>query len=369
LLQRDQALGERNEFLRQRDGALGERSELLRQRDEQIGKTNLLIDRAARSGHRIDVIMRPAAGTRDRFLLFLHLGRTGGVTLSDIFARNFATEEFLQIDLAETQPSALGTWSHTAIERALARLQSPNIAQLRAVWGHFPHGVQACLPKPCSVVTLLRDPVDRVISNYHYWNDRVWKSEQTVEQYFLGRGHLLAFDNAMTRVLSGRPAADPPGPSLATTEELPPLTDEDFEAAANNLAGYLVVGTTDQFDETLVILGSDLCWSLSDLVYTPLNAARSRPLSTDISDWLREKILSCNRHDAALVERARAHLTRRIAAYGGDFDRHLLLFRELNSLFQRGAPAEELRRIERDALGGPTGLPQPGLPFNRAAAR
>ncbi len=43
---------------------------------------------------------------------------------------------------------------------------------------------------------------------------------------------------------------------------------------------------------------------------------------------------------------------RRIAAYRGDFDRDLSLFRELNSLYQGGTPAEELRRLEREALGG-----------------
>jgi hypothetical protein len=45
----------------------------------------------------------------------------------------------------------------------------------------------------------------------------------------------------------------------------------------------------------------------------------------------------------------RTHLARRIAAYPGDFDRDLALFGELNSLFLRGAPVEELHRLEREA--------------------
>jgi hypothetical protein len=57
-----------------------------------------------------------------------------------------------------------------------------------------------------------------------------------------------------------------------------------------------------------------------------------------------------NQFDAALVERARAHLARRIAAYPGDFERDLALFRRLNALFQEGASAGYLRRTEYDAV-------------------
>jgi galactose-3-O-sulfotransferase len=351
LRQRDRAIGERNEYLRQRDVALGERNEFLHQRDLAIGQKNLLIDWAERHAHRTELIGRPAAATRDRLVLFLHLAKTGGVTLSDIFVRNLTTEEFLRIQMAETQASALGTWSHVAIERALGRLPESDVARLRAVWGHYRHGIQAHLPTPCAVVTLLREPVDRIISAYHYTNgDGASKDLKWLEDY-LGRPHCnVGLDNYMTRILSGRAALDPvtaePDP---TTTNFPRATEADFEAAASHLDGYMVVGTTDRFDETLLVLGSDLCWSLSDLVHRPLNASASRSRDDVIPDSLREKILSWNRYDAMLFERARAHLDRRIAAYPGDFGRDLALFRKLNTLFQRDTPAEELRRLEREA--------------------
>ena len=370
LRQRDIALGERNEmlgqrnavvrerdaYLRQRDIALGERNEYLRQRDVAIGEKNLLIDWSARHAHRADMVARPAAATSGRLLLFLHLAKTGGVTFADILARNLATNEFLQIEMPETDASAIGTWSHSAVERALGRLAKPEVGNLRAVWGHYRQGIQEHLPKPCAVVTLLREPVDRVISAYHYINDVVSKQSKTFEDVFVGPHCGVGFDNYMTRVLSGRAALDPvttePDP---TTESFPRPTEADFEAAASHLDGYMVVGTTDRFDQTLLVLGSDLCWPLSDLVYRPLNARSSRSPDADISDSLREKVLNWNRYDAMLTERARAHLARRIAAYRGEFDRDLALFRDLNSLFQRGAPGEEIRRLEREARPNSSG--------------
>jgi hypothetical protein len=373
LRQRDEALGERNEFLRQRDEALGECNELLRQRDEEIGQKNLAFDRSARYAHRADVVMRPVVGTPQRLLLFLHLPKTGGVTIADILARNFTTEEFLQVDLAETAPSAIGTWSHAAIERGLARLQAPAAARLRAVWGHFGHGVQACLPAPCAVVTLLRDPVDRVLSAYFYSDDPVWRGLERLKEYLGKSDYHVGFDNGMCRILSGRAALDPtaPGPE-ATTENFPRVTQADCDAAAENLDEYLVVGTTDQFDQTLVVLGADLRWALSDLVYRPVNVTPSRLALADVPAELREKILAWNAYDAALVERARAHLARRIAAYRGDYQRDLSLFRRLNSLHQRGAPVEELRRIELEAhIADATELDgrRHGSPLHRASAR
>jgi hypothetical protein len=349
LRQRDQAIGERNEILRQRDVALGERNELLRQRDEQIGQANFMAERSARYLHRADAIMRPAAATSERLLLFLHVAKTGGMTLADILARNFATEEFLQIDMAETNASALGIWSDRTIEQALGRLQAPELAKLRVVWGHYRHGVQARLPKPCAVVTLLRDPVDRIISAYYYSNEVVGSLE-ILEKYHDRKYYHIGLDNSMSRIISGRPALDPIAAEPdATTENLAVVTEADFAAAASNLDGYLVAGTTERFDETLLVLRSDLRWSFSDLVYRRVNVTASRPAEADISDVLREKILKWNRYDALLFDRARAHLARRIAAYRGDFARDLSLFRELNSQFQRGTPVEELRRIEREA--------------------
>jgi Galactose-3-O-sulfotransferase len=352
LRQRDEAIGERNEILRQRDIALGERNEILRQRDEQIGLKNLLIGRSDRYGHRADVVTCPAAATGNQLLLFLHLAKTGGMTLADILTRNFASEEFLQIDMAEANASALGVWSPGTIEQALARLQPSEAARLRVVWGHYRHGVQALLPKSCAVVTLLRDPLDRIISAYYYSNKSVGSLE-ILEQYHVRKYYDIGFDNAMSRIISGGATLDPIAARQdATTENFPTVTESDFEAAAANLDGYLVVGTTEQFDETLLVLGRDLRWSLSDLLYTPVNVTASRPVQSNMSDALLEKILDWNRYDIRLVERGRAHLARRIAAYRGDFARDLLLFRELNSQFGRGVPLEELRRIERDAVIG-----------------
>jgi hypothetical protein len=104
LQQRDQALGERNEWQRQRDVAMAERDAFLHQRDQAIGQMNIEVERVARHVHRADMAARrgfsgSAAGTRDRILLFLHLAKTGGVTLIDIIVANLSIGDFLVIEM------------------------------------------------------------------------------------------------------------------------------------------------------------------------------------------------------------------------------------------------------------------------------
>jgi hypothetical protein len=266
--------------------------------------------------------------------------------LIDIFIRNLETKDFLVIDNAEIDASGFGTWSHSAAEKAFWRLQPSQIDDVRFVWGPYRHGVQTALPKPCACVTLLREPLERVMPHYYDWADATKNATRTLDNELLSPHGPLIVDNYMTRILNGVSALDPAQPG-ATTEGHPRVSAMDFERAANNLGSYMVVGLTDRFDETLLLLGADLGWSLSDLVYKQPNAAKSRP---DVARSVREKVLDWNRYDVALVERARAHLTRRIATYPGNFQKDLALFRKLNALFQQGVAVEDLRRMEYDAI-------------------
>jgi hypothetical protein len=307
---------ERDAYLLQRDQAIGERNELLRQRDQQA-------ERSARLAHRADLrsSRKPRVATRDRILMFPNLANTGERTLEDIVLRNFSPGEVLTIDTSEVDESAIA-WSHQAVEKALGRMRQSELDELRVVWGGCCcHGNQPHFPKPCDCVTLLRDPSEHVMSPH--------------------------LDNHMTRILSGVFAPDPVGPD-GTRENVPAVTEADFEMAAKNLDRFLVVGLEDQFDQTLLVLGAELGWSLSDLVYCPRNPPR--PAAPDPPDHVRSEVLDRNRYDAALVERGRRHLADRIASYPGDFMNSLALFRWINMLFRKGASLEELRRMEFHAL-------------------
>jgi len=357
-------VGDRSDFLRQRDVALGERNELLRQRDLAIGLTNLQADRLARHVHRSDVATRKAAAaarsgrplrnsplaiaTRDRMLFVLYLRNAGGPTLTGILLRNLETKDFLVIDNDEVQESSLGTWSDNAAEKAFARLKPSQIDDVRFVWGPYRHGLQNHLPKGSAGVTFLREPSERVILHYPDWASAT-KNPGRLDEALASGHYPLITDNYMTRILSGVATLDPPEPG-AITRDHPRVTAADFEKAVRNLDNYMLVGLTDRFDEMLLLLAAHLSWTLSDLVYRPHNPTEFRLDIAETATSVREKLLELNPYDLALVDRARTHLARLIAGYGGHFEQDLALFRRLNALFQQGAPVEDLRRMEYDAI-------------------
>jgi galactose-3-O-sulfotransferase len=354
LRQRDEALGECNELLRQRDIALGERNELLRQRDVALGEQHQLAERLEQWMHRADMAVRrgasrPAAMTCERLLLHLHLAKTGGVTLNDIIVRNLSSGEYLVIEMPPRDESALWTWSNAEVTCALAGMAADAVECIRAVLGHYGPGVQRHLPKPCAVVTILRNPVDRLLSYFYYDVQRGVRSDANLEE-FVAQGAELALDNYMTRILSGREELDPRGRSvnLASCRR---VTNDDYLAAVGSIDCSMLVGVTERFDETLVVLASMLGWSLSDLVYERRNVTASRPSAGEISPATRETLVDMNMYDQQLATYAATRLCHQIANYPGDFDSDFLLFGRLNAAHRAGASMAELRFMERAALG------------------
>src|SRR5688572_854398 len=88
-------------------------------------------------------------------LIFIHIPKTAGLTFRAILANHF---DYNQI---YPQPD---DWYYL-YEDARA-----NLANYRLFSGHFPYSVCELLPStpPPLYVTMLRDPVERFISNFHF---------------------------------------------------------------------------------------------------------------------------------------------------------------------------------------------------------
>ena len=92
--------------------------------------------------------------TADRCIVFLHIPKTGGVTLRRTLKRKysrFLSEETL------TKP-----------RQAFARVPLSERATAQVVAGHLHYGVHEYIPRECDYITVLREPVARVVSSYNY---------------------------------------------------------------------------------------------------------------------------------------------------------------------------------------------------------
>jgi uncharacterized protein Yka (UPF0111/DUF47 family) len=96
-----------------------------------------------------------SAGGPSRPLVFLHLPKTAGMTLRGILERVYA--EF-GVEFLTNRGGEL---------RAFARRPLAERRRVALLAGHIPWGAQAAIPG-ARAITVLRDPVERVISFYHF---------------------------------------------------------------------------------------------------------------------------------------------------------------------------------------------------------
>lgn len=89
-------------------------------------------------------------------IAFLHVPKTGGKTFRQICKKQFKSCKDFKIS---NQKRLAWLW-----DRDLADLMMIDL-----IHGHFPYYAVAHLPRRFKFFTWLRDPVDRVVSQYHYW--------------------------------------------------------------------------------------------------------------------------------------------------------------------------------------------------------
>jgi len=213
---------------------------------------------------------------------FSHVPKTAGTTLESILAKNVPLKDILRTNAPVLNgcPCSYGaTGRHPLL-----------------CLGHHPmHGlIYQLLPAaPLFHFTLVRHPLSRVISWFNYLKNTPWhalhaKVRQMNLDEFLDQPELVETRNGQCRRFSGYlHRADMPEDNALFTQ-----AREVLEQA------FSFVGTTERFDESLLILQRLL--GLTDIYYRRLNQSQKTLSAEDISPGQRERILTMNRADVAL---------------------------------------------------------------------
>ena len=215
-------------------------------------------------------------------LIFLHIPKTAGTTLNRIIEWQYNPVSIFTLDAR----------AHATVER-FKTLSEERRRRLRVVRGHMLYGIHEFLPQGGTYMTVLREPVARVLSSYYFilrrplhpLHRKLKKERLGVEEYL----RLIPHRNNLQCQL------------IAGVQNGASCDDRILEIAKENLTkSFSVIGLCERFEESLVLMAKTFGWEIP--YYENRKVSKVRPaLASDVVNMIQEH----NRLDMELYEFAR----------------------------------------------------------------
>jgi Sulfotransferase family len=179
-------------------------------------------------------------------LIFFHIPKTGGVTMQAIFRRCFSPDEYFD---PETSAHGTALWVRSTARMAekFHKLPVERQRAVRCVVGeHIAMDVAGIFDRPSKFFTIVREPIDRVISSFYFGRTRPelpsypYIKDMALEEYLDSRMG-LDYDNHQVRMLSGCSELDSPWgfKNGRIHVSAPPVKRPHLELAKRNIEEHL----------------------------------------------------------------------------------------------------------------------------------
>jgi hypothetical protein len=238
---------------------------------------------------------------RQPVIIFSHIPKTGGLTLRSIIDRQYRPDQIYKYP-AHHQKEAVKNLSATQREK------------IKCVYGHCRFGIHRYFRRPFRYITMLRDPVNRVISAYYYLksstNNKLYAkaNRMSFEEFIFSKDDDIQTQlwNHQTRFLSGK-------------------HQPDLNLAKQNLRKhYAVAGITELYPHSVFLMKQALGWG--NVNYTRQNVTKRRPQKQQIPKELIHIIKQKSALDLQLYDYAKQLLIRRINNLNPVTKRQLALY-------------------------------------------
>lgn len=213
-------------------------------------------------------------------LIFLHIPKTAGTTLNRIIESQYSPFAIFTIDPYGIRPTV----------KRLKELPERRRRRLRVVRGHMPFGIHEFLPQGATYITMLREPVARVLSAYYFvlrrplnpLHRKLKKERLRVEDCLRLFPHR---QNLQCRFIAGI------GDAAIDDERL-------LDIAKQNLTtSFSVVGICERFEESLILISKRFGWEIP--FYENQRVLKNRPaVEPHLADLIKEH----NRLDIELYD-------------------------------------------------------------------
>tara|TARA_B100000029_G_scaffold301281_2_gene294200 strand:- start:3625 stop:4458 length:834 start_codon:yes stop_codon:yes gene_type:complete len=263
--------------------------------------------------------------------IFIHIPKAAGSTLTTILDREYDPSLTYTIE-GDIEQSI----------RKFVSLSSNYRDKIKLLRGHIPYGLHRHINRSSKYFTMMRNPEDRIISYYHYvlrskdhyLHDEVVGGKMSLNS-FIKSQITLELDNDQTRHLSGLFYDIPFGK----------ITEDILEVAKRNIdKDFLIVGLSEKFDESLLLMKKFLNWRHLPL-YVRKNVTKNRPETNTFNSQDLNLIREYNSFDVQLYSYAAKKFEDKVEQEYKEIKRDLKLFLGANILYQRIEP--KVRKIKR----------------------
>lgn len=191
-------------------------------------------------------------------LIFLHIPKTAGTTLNRIIEWQYNPLSIFTIDPYRIRAT---------VER-LEKLSEERRRRLQVVRGHMYYGAHEFLPQGATYITMLREPVARLLSSYHFIRRRplhplhrkVTTERVGVEDFIRLTPHRQNLQCRLIAGVKGDGACD----------------ERTLDKAKENLVrSFGVVGICERFEESLVLIAGNFNWEIP--FYENRKVSKTRP--------------------------------------------------------------------------------------------